>query len=123
MENLAGLIVGLALGIIAYAFVIWIVGKLGLGMEVSGFGGAIVAAIVIGIVTAVVMWLLNLFGLAPGGGWLGAIVSLIIAAIVLMISDRFVSGLRVKGFLGAIVAAIAIGVVTWLINWVVGLFM
>ena len=116
------LLLALILGIIAYAIVIWIVGKLGLGMEVSGFGGAIVAAIVIAIITALVMWLLSLFGLAPGGGFLGALVSLVIAAIVLMISDRFVSGLRVKGFGGAIVAAIAIGVVTWLINWVVSLF-
>jgi putative membrane protein len=116
------LLLALILGIIAYAVVIWIVGKLGLGMEVSGFGGAIVAAIVIAIVTAVVMWLLNLLGLTPGGGWLGAIISLIIAAVVLMISDRFVSGLRVNGFVGAIIAAIAIGIVTWLINWVIGLF-
>ena len=30
------LLLGLILGIIAYAIVIWIVGKLGLGMEVSG---------------------------------------------------------------------------------------
>ncbi len=116
------LLLALILGIVAYAIVIWIVGRLGLGMEVDGFGGAIVAAIVIGIVTAVVMWLLNALGLAPGTGWLGAIVSLIIAAVVLMISDRFVSGLRVNGFVGAIVAAIAIGVVTWLVNWLVSLF-
>lgn len=116
------LLLALILGIIAYAIVIWIVGRLGLGMEVSGFGGAIVAAIVIAVITALVMWLLSLFELAPGGGFLGALVSLVIAAIVLMISDRFVSGLRVKGFGGAIVAAIAIGVVTWLINWVVSLF-
>ena len=116
------LLLGLILGIIAYAIVIWIVGKLGLGMEVSGFGGAIVAAIAIGIVTAVIMFFVNLFGLTPGGGFLGAIVSLVIAAIILMIADRFVSGLRVKGFGGAIIAAIAIAVVTWIINWVVSLF-
>lgn len=116
------LLLALILGIIAYAVVIWIVGKLGLGMEVSGFGGAIVAAIVIGIVTVAVVWLLGLLGITLGGGWLGAIISLVVSAIVLMISDRFVSGLRVHGFVGAIVAAIAIGVVTWLINWVVSLF-
>ena len=81
------LLLALILGIIAYALVIWIVGKLGLGMEVSGFGGAIVAAIVIAVITALVMWLLGLLGLAPGGGFLGAIVSLVIAAVVLMISD------------------------------------
>jgi len=38
-----------------------------------------------------------------------------------MISDRFVKGMKVNGFGGAIVAAIGIGVVHWLIGWVVGL--
>jgi putative membrane protein len=117
-----GLILGVIIAIVAYAVVIYIVGKLGLGMEVSGFGGAIVAAIVISIVTAIVVWLMQLLGLSFGTGILGAIISLIVAAIVLMVSDRFVSGLRVNGFVGAIVAAIAIGVVTWLIAWLLSLF-
>jgi putative membrane protein len=117
-----GLILGVIIAIVAYAVVIYIVGKLGLGMEVSGFAGAIVAAIVISIVTAIVVWLMGLLGLSFGTGILGAIISLIVAAIVLLISDRFVSGLRVNGFVGAIIAAIAIGVVTWLIAWLLSLF-
>lgn len=52
---------------------------------------------------------------------LGAIVNLIIAALVLMLAGNFVSGLRVKGFLGALIAAIAIGLVGWLLAWLVGL--
>lgn len=103
-------------------FIIWIVGKLGLGIEVSGFGAAFIAAIVIAIVGGLITWLLGLLNITIAGGWLGAIINLIIAAIVLMISGRFVPGLTVKGFTGALVAAIAIGVVTWLVNWVVGLF-
>jgi putative membrane protein len=59
---------------------------------------------------------------APGGGFLGAIIGLIVAAVILLISDRFVPGMKVAGFVGAIVAAIAIGVVAWFVNWVVGLF-
>jgi putative membrane protein len=38
-----------------------------------------------------------------------------------MVSDRFLSGMSVNGFVGAIVAAIAIGVVTWLVIWLLGL--
>ena len=83
---------------------------------------AIWAALVIAIVTAVLMWLLGLLGITIGGGWLGAIIALIIAAIVLMISDKFLSGMQVGGFGGAIIAAIAIGVVTWIVNWALGLF-
>lgn len=48
---------------------------------------------------------------------IGTIINLIVAAIVLMISDRFVAGMRVDGFGGAIVAAIAIAVVNWLVTW------
>jgi putative membrane protein len=102
--------------------VIWIVGKLGLGLEVSGFGAAFIAAIVIAIVGGLINWLLGALNITIAGGWLGAIINLIIAAIVLLISGSFVPGLKVKGFGGALIAAIAIGVVTWLLNWVVGLF-
>ena len=52
---------------------------------------------------------------------LGTIIYLIVAAVVLMISDRFVSGMTVSGFGGAIVAAIAIAVVYWLVTWLLGM--
>ncbi|MEZ4769569.1 MAG: phage holin family protein [Caldilineales bacterium] len=58
-------------------------------------------------------------GITIGGGILGAIVHLVIAAVVLMISGSIVPGLRVKGFVGALIAAVAIGVVGWLIGLVV----
>ena len=117
------ILINLVVFFLVSAVVIWIVGKLGLGMEVSGFNGAIIAAIVIAIVSAVVLWLLGLIGITVGGSGLwGAIVSVVVTAIILMISDRFVTGLKVKGFMGAIIAAIAIGVVYWLVSWVLGLF-
>ena len=116
------LIVGIVLGALAFGLVIWIVGKLGLGIEVSGFVPAFIAAIVIAIVTWVVMWLLGLLGITIGTGFWGAIVALVVSAVILMLSGRLFKGLTVKGFMGAIVAAIAIAVVTWLINWVLGLF-
>jgi putative membrane protein len=46
---------------------------------------------------------------------------LIISAVVLLVSDRFVKGLKVNGFTGALIAAVAIGAVAWLLSWVVGL--
>ncbi len=61
-------------------------------------------------------------GITIGGGLLGAIVFLVVAAVVLMISDKFVPGMKVNGFGGAIIAAIAIGVVNWLVAWFLGLF-
>jgi len=120
MEIIALLIV-ILIGALFSGLVIWIVGKLGIGLEVSGFGPAFIAAIVIAVVGGLISWLLGFLGITLGGGLLGAIINLVIAAIVLMIAGNFVKGLTVKGFTGALVAAIAIGVVSWLINWVVGL--
>ena len=119
--SIIGLLIGVVIGALISGFVIWIVGKLGLGLEVDGFGSAFIAAIIIAIVGAIINWLLGVLGISFGGNWLAAIIQLIIAAIVLMISDRLLKGLRVAGFVGALVAAIAIGVVYFLIGWLVSL--
>lgn len=116
-----GTILGILLALVAAAVVIYIVGRLNLGMTVEGFGPAIIAAAVIAIVGGIIYWLLGVLGITIGGGWLGAIINLIIAAVVLLLAGRFVKGMKVNGFVGAIVAAIAIGVVTWVINWLLGL--
>jgi putative membrane protein len=115
-------IIGFIITLLIAALVIWIVSKLGLGMEVDGFGSAIMAALVIALVTWIVMWILGLLGISFGTGWLGAIVALIVSAVVLMISDKFLSGMKVNGFVGALIAAVAIGVVQWLLAWIIGIF-
>ena len=117
-----GLLVNIVLGALFYGLVIWIVGRLGLGLSVSGFGPAFIAAIVIAIISGLITWGLGLFNITIGTDFLGSIVSLIVAAVVLLLSGRFVAGLEVKGFVGALVGAVSIGVVTWLINWVLGIF-
>jgi putative membrane protein len=119
--DILALILGVVVGILFYGLVIWIVGKLRLGLEVSGFGSAITAAIAIAVVGGLINWLLGSLGVTLDGGLLGAIINLVLSAIVLMIAGRIEEGLVVKGFAGALVAAIAIGIVTWLINWVFGL--
>ncbi|MCD4801780.1 MAG: phage holin family protein [Anaerolineales bacterium] len=95
---------------IGNGFIIWVVGKFGLGLEVDNFGSAFTAAIVIAIVSVLAHWLfgfLNLTG-AVTINWLAHTISLIVAGIILMISDKFVKGMRVKGFLGALVASVFI---------------
>ena len=118
--SILGALVGILIAAAIGGLVIWIVGKLGLGLEVDGFVPAFIAAIIIAIVAGLITWLLGLVGITIGGGILGAIVHLVIAAVVLMIAGSIVPGLRVKGFVGALIAAIAMGVVGWLISLVVG---
>lgn len=121
MGTIVSLLIGAVIGGLIAGFVIWVVGRLGLGMEVDGFGSAFIAAFVIAIVGAIVAWLLSVIGIEIGGGLIGGIIHLVISAIVLMISDRFLSGLRVAGFGGALIASIAIGAVYWLLGLVVNL--
>jgi putative membrane protein len=124
MEAMLGTVLGIALAWAFGAAVLMIVGRLGLGLAVDGFGAAFIASAVISIVGGVILWALSFFGISIGGpGLLGAIVSLVVAAVVLLVSDRFVSGMKVNGFVGALVAAIAYGVVVWLIQWVLSLFL
>ena len=116
-----GAILNFVIALLISALVIWIVSKLNLGLTVRGYGAAIIAALVIAVVGGVILWLLGLLGITIGGGLLGAIILLIVAAVVLMLSDKFVPGMEVKGFRGAIIAAIAIAVVSWIVSWLFGL--
>jgi putative membrane protein len=118
--EILGTLIGILIAAVFGGLIIWIVGKLGLGLEVDGFVPAFIAAIIIAVVANLINWLLGVLGITIGGGFLGALVHLVIAAVVLMIAGNLVPGLRVKGFAGALVAAIAIGVVGWLIGLVVG---
>ena len=116
-----GTLLGILLALVFAAVIIMIVSRLNLGLTVDGFGPAIIAAAVIAIVGGLIYWLLGVLGITIGGGWLGAIINLIVAAVVLLLAGRMLKGLKVNGFVGALVAAIAIGVVTWIITWFLGL--
>jgi putative membrane protein len=114
MNTLWGLLITIVLVGTISGFVIWIVGKLKLGLEVDGFKSAFVTALVIAVLTSIATWLLNIAGLQDGRGLFGGIIHLVISAIVLMISGKLISGLKVAGFTGALVASIAIGAFYWL---------
>ncbi len=117
-----GVILNAIVYFVVAAVVILIVSRLNLGLSVKGFGSAIIAAVVIAIVAAVLAWLFGVLGISLGAGLLGAILALIVAAVVLLISARILPGFTVNGFTGAIVGAIGIGVVGWLVTWLLGLF-
>ena len=113
-------IIGLIVALVVAAVVLLVVSRLNLGLSVDGFGSAFIAAIVSAIRGGIINWGLGLIGITIGGGLLGAVIHLVVAAVVLMISDKFLSGLKVAGFTGALIAASAIGVVHYLISLLVG---
>lgn len=116
-------IITIALAWVAGAVILMIVSRLGLGLTVDGFGAAFIASAVISIVAAIIIWLLGLVGIQIGRtGPIPGIVGLLVTAVILLISDRFVKGMKVSGFGGAILAAIGYGVVTWALQWLISLF-
>jgi putative membrane protein len=123
METIIGTILAFALIWAVGAVVLMIISRLNLGLTVDGFGAAFIASAVISIVAGLITWLLGLIGITLGGtGLIAAVVSVIVSAGVLLVSDRFVKGMKVNGFAGAIIAAISYGVIAWLLHWVLNLF-
>ena len=114
MSTLWGLLIAVVIVGTISGCVIWMVGRLGLGLEVHGFGSAFLAAIVIAVVTGFITWVLSMAGVQDGEGLIGGIVHLMISAFILMVCGRFLPGLKVDGFVGAMAASIAIGAVYWL---------
>jgi putative membrane protein len=123
MTTIIGTILAFALIWAVGAVVLMIVSRLNLGLSVDGFGSAFIASAVISIVAGLITWLIGLIGIQVGNpGLIGALVSLVVSAVVLLISGSFVKGMKVNGFGGAIIAAISYGVIAWLLRWVIGLF-
>lgn len=106
MEAVIGLIIGILIAAVISGAVIWLVGKMNLGLTVSGFGSAMIAGLFIGIITNLVMYLV------PGlTGLVGAVVHLIVSAAVILLAGKVLSGLKVDGFTGALLAAVVMALI------------
>ncbi|MFL7839353.1 MAG: phage holin family protein [Candidatus Promineifilaceae bacterium] len=114
MNTLVPLLIATALIGVVSGIAIWIVSKLGLGLEVDNFGVAFIAGIIIAFIAGIISWLLGLVGIMDGGGLIGGIVHLIVAAVALMTGGRLLPGLKVEGLAGALLAAVGIGALYWL---------
>ena len=113
---LVGLLIGFVITVIMAVPIIWAVGKLGLGINVDGFRPALVTGLYIGLMGAVATLMWNLIDYTPAGGLPGAITHMILnAGLIYSVRDS-VSGLEVKGWGGAIIAAVAVAGFVWLIN-------
>lgn len=111
--TVVGQIVGAVIGALLFGFLIWLISKFNLGIKVDNYGWAVSAGVVISAIS-------NLAGLIipDMNGLIGAIISVVVAAIVILISDKILRGMHVNGFSGAVIAAIVIGIVQGLLIFV-----
>lgn len=109
MGALIGLLIAVLLSAVISGAIIWIIGKLNLGLEVDNFGWAMLAGLLIGLLTNLAMKLLP-----ATGGVLHAVVNLVISAVVIFACGAMLKGLRVNGYVGALTAAVALAVINFL---------
>ncbi len=110
MESLVGLIIGIGLSALVSGLIIWIVSKFNLGLHVDNFGWAMLAGLLIGLFTNLIMQVVP-----AGNDIVHVIVNLLVSAAVIFACGALLKGMTVKGFGGALVAAIAIAAVGFLL--------
>ncbi|MCX4028417.1 phage holin family protein [Endozoicomonas sp. SM1973] len=87
------------------------------GVEINNFGAAFFGAIVLGICNAVIKPVISFLAFPITVITLGLFL-LVINALMLQLTAAFVSGIKVKGFLPAVVGSILLTLLNLLIDWV-----
>ena len=98
------------------AIALLLVAYLYAGVEISGFGAALVAALVLGLINAVVRPLLVLLTLPVTVLTLGLFLFVINALLFWLVAE-IVGGFRVTGFVAALVGSILYSLITLLTSW------
>ncbi len=121
MSAIVILVVAALVGALLNALLIWLIGKLGVGMEVDGFGPAFLTAILMAVFSVITHLIWGLLNFSPEAGWSGFVSNLVASAGSLLVAGGIVKGLRVKGFLGAVLAVLGMTGVSWLAAWLLNL--
>jgi putative membrane protein len=100
------------------ALALWLVARIVPGIEVRGFGDAMIAAVVIAIMNALVGPVLRFLAWPITFLTLG-LFSLVINAIILKLASMFSPGFRVRGFFNAIIGALLLTVLEALLSMLV----
>jgi putative membrane protein len=88
------------------------------GIEIAGFGTALIAAVVIGFVNATLGFLLKIITFPLTLITLGAFL-IVINALMLKVAAALMPGFRVRGFVPAILGAILLSLVHMLLRWLI----
>jgi putative membrane protein len=97
-----------------------IVAKIVPGIQVDGFGAALIAALVIGLVSATVGLALKII-LLPFIVLTLGLVYFLINGLMLKLASEFVPGFRVIGCLPAVLGSILLTIVDYLLNRIAGI--
>lgn len=88
------------------------------GISVSGFGTALFAALLVGLVNGTLGWLLKIVTLPLTVITFG-LFWFVINALMLKLVAAMISGFEVKGFLPALIGAFILSLLNMVIRWIV----
>jgi len=97
------------------AIVAFLLTKILPGVHFDGFTGAVIFAIVLGVLNLILKPILSLFGLPLTIITLGFF-ALVINAIIILVADYFIDSMNVDGFWWAFVFSILLSIITSLAN-------
>ena len=100
------------------ALALWIVAQIIPGIEVRGFGDAMIATVIIALVNTIIGPIVKFFALPFIILTLGLFL-LIINAFLLKLASVFTPGFRVHGFLSAVVGSLVLTILTTILRHVV----
>lgn len=102
---------------------VWLTAMIVPGVKVKGFGSAVIVAGVFGVLNFLLGWLLfTVFAIGTLGlGYLFAFITWwIVDAILLKLTDAVTDGIKIDGFMSALMASAAIALFTSVSHWIVG---
>jgi putative membrane protein len=109
------MLVHIIVGWLVSALALWIVAQIVPGIEVRGFGDAMIATVVIGIVSAVVGPILRFLAWPLTILTLGLFL-LVINALLLKLASLVTPGFRVRGFWDAVLGSLVLTILTSLLR-------
>ncbi|MCH5215511.1 MAG: phage holin family protein [Muribaculaceae bacterium] len=110
----------LILNLLLTALALFLSARICPGVTINSFGGAIITAIVLGLVNMLIKPLLMILSLPITVLTLGLFV-LVINTLLIMLVSYFVSSFHVNGFWTAFLFSIIYAVVCWIIQALVGI--
>ena len=111
--------IGFALRLLIVAFGLWLASTLVPGIEVQGLGTLLAAALLLGIVNAIVRPLIIILTLPITVLTLGVFLLVINAAMLGLVAWMF-DNFTIAGFGSALLGSIVVGLTGWLGSWFVG---
>jgi putative membrane protein len=97
------------------ALALWMVAQMVPGIELRGFGDALIATLVIAVVNATIGPVLRLFSFPLVLLTLGLFL-LVVNAILLKLASFFTPGFKVRGFLSAVIGSVVLTILTWILR-------